>query len=282
MPALTAADGTKLAYRVLGSGEPLVCVPGGPMRDADYLGDLGGLSAHRQLVVLDLRGTGRSAVPRDPASYRCDRLAADVEALRAHLGLDQLDLLGHSAGASIAVQYAASHPDRIRRLLLIAPSTRSVGLEATPAQRRAVMESRAAEPWYAAGAAAFERIQADGGTDTDWDAIAPFFYGRWDSAARAACAAGEQQHHEEAAAGYAADGAFDPPATRAVLAALRAPVLIVGGSVDVNTVPPLAAEFAAAFPAGRLVMQAGAGHYPWMDDPARLVATVTTFLAGTS
>lgn len=45
---------------------PLVCLPGGPMRDSAYLGDLGGLSAHRQLIVPELRGTGQSAIPADP------------------------------------------------------------------------------------------------------------------------------------------------------------------------------------------------------------------------
>ena len=35
-------------------------------------------------------------MPADPAAYRCDRIARDVEALRADLGLDQMDLLGHS------------------------------------------------------------------------------------------------------------------------------------------------------------------------------------------
>lgn len=58
----------------------------------------------------DLRGTGGSATPRDPASYRCDRMVADVEALRAHLGLDRMDLLAHCAGANLAVLYASCHP----------------------------------------------------------------------------------------------------------------------------------------------------------------------------
>jgi pimeloyl-ACP methyl ester carboxylesterase len=57
------------------------------MQDSVYLGELGGLSRHRQMIVLDQRGTGRSATPKDSASYRCDRLVEDVEALREHLGL---------------------------------------------------------------------------------------------------------------------------------------------------------------------------------------------------
>jgi pimeloyl-ACP methyl ester carboxylesterase len=116
MPRLVSYDGTELAYRLTGNGRPLVCVPGGPGCAAEYLGDLGGLSAYRQLVLLDNRGTGRSAVPADPGTYRADRLVDDVEALRVHLGLERLDLLGHSAGASVTIMYAARFPTRLESL----------------------------------------------------------------------------------------------------------------------------------------------------------------------
>src|SRR5437764_4527619 len=85
MPTFTAADGTELAYHLRGEGEPLIVLPGGPMQASSYLGDLGGLATHRRLVLLDLRGTGDSAVPADPATYRCDRPVADGAALGAHL-----------------------------------------------------------------------------------------------------------------------------------------------------------------------------------------------------
>ena len=45
MASFNADDGTRLAYRQFGDGPPLVCLPGGPMRDAAYLGDLGGLGS---------------------------------------------------------------------------------------------------------------------------------------------------------------------------------------------------------------------------------------------
>jgi pimeloyl-ACP methyl ester carboxylesterase len=84
------------------------------MQDSEYLGELGGLSAHRQLMMLDPRGTGGSATPADPSSYRCDRLVDDVEALREHLALEHMDLLAHSAGANLALLYAARHPQPSR------------------------------------------------------------------------------------------------------------------------------------------------------------------------
>src|SRR5947209_13393128 len=163
MPAFHAADGTELAYHVKGEGVPLICLPGGPMRASAYLGDLGGLSAHRRLIMLDLRGTGDSAVPADPGSYRCDRLAEDVLALQDHLGLDGADLLGHSAGANIAVQYAVRHPHRVSRLALITPSGRSVDLEPDSQTRREIVRLRAGEPWFHQAAAAFDRIDAGAG-----------------------------------------------------------------------------------------------------------------------
>src|SRR5687768_13467790 len=113
MRRFASYDGTMLTYHTVGQTQPpLICLPGGPGRASEYLGDLGGLSG---LVRLDNRGTGDSDRPADKDSYRADRLAEDVEALRAHLELSQMDLLGHSAGAAIAMAYAARYPQRIGR-----------------------------------------------------------------------------------------------------------------------------------------------------------------------
>ena len=280
MPFFRASDGTELAYHVQGDGPPLVCLPGGPMRDSVYLGDLGGLSASRRLVTLDLRGTGRSAVPADAASYRCDRLIGDVAVLQDQLGLDRMDLLGHSAGANIAVMYAARHPGRVSRLALVGPSTRAVGLQPSSELRREILDLRQGEPWFPEAAAAFERLQAGSEGDEGWAAMAPLFYGRWDAVAQAHDAAGEEQVNEEAASVFAGPGAFDPEATRAALAAFAPPVLVLAGEVDINTPPRIAAELAGLFPDARLVVQPGAGHYPWLDDPAWFVSAVADFFAG--
>ncbi|MFD7325875.1 alpha/beta fold hydrolase [Streptomyces sp. NPDC059875] len=274
MPTFLATDGTRLAYRTEGTGDPLVCLPGGPT-DARYLGNLGGLSAHRRLILPDPRGTGRSAIPADASTYRCDRLVDDVEALREHLGLPRMDLLGHSGSANLAVRYVARYPERVDRLALITPGTAAVGITVTAEMRREAARRRGDEPWFPAAFAALEAITE--GTGSDWDAIAPFFWGRWDDAARQHHTAGRPDN-AEAVAGFGADGAFDPPATRAALAAFRAPVLLLAGEFDVNSPPASTAEFAGLFPDASLVVQSGAGHYPWVDDPGRFVATASAFL----
>ncbi|WP_049565157.1 alpha/beta fold hydrolase [Nonomuraea sp. SBT364] len=274
MPTFSAPDGTLLAYRTRGSGDPLVCVPGGPT-DAGYLGDLGGLSAHRELVLLDPRGTGRSATPADPASYRCDRQTGDVEALRRHLGLDRIDLLGHSGGANVAVRYAARHPENIGKLALITPGCAAVGITVTGTTRRELARLRAGEPWFPAAFAALEEIiEGRGG---DWDAITPFLWGRWDEAARNHPAS-RPPGNKEAVAAFSAEGAFDPEGTRAALAAHRGPVLLLAGEYDLNSPPRAMAEYAALFPAAALVVQAAAGHYPWLDDPGRFTEIAAAFL----
>lgn len=280
MPAFSAPDGTVLAYRRCGEGVPVVCLPGGPMQDSAYLGDLGGLSAHRALLMLDPRGTGGSAVPADPASYRCDRQVADVEALREHLGVDRLDLLAHSAGANLAALYVERHPDRVRRLALVAPSTYAVGIHASGDDRLATVRPRRDEPWFAPAFAALEALVAGEATGDTRTAIDPFFYGRWDEPARAHVAAQVGRRNDEAAAVFGSDGVFDPAATRAALGAFPGRVLLLGGEFDLNTVPRAVTEYAGLFQNAEVVLQPGASHFPWLDDAARFVRTTAAFLDG--
>ncbi|MFI2780961.1 alpha/beta fold hydrolase [Streptomyces sp. ALB3] len=278
MPIFSTYDGTRLAYHLVGEGEPLICLPGGPMRAARYFGDLGGLSRVRQLVLLDLRGTGESAVPQDTSSYRIDRLVDDVEALRAHLGLEQADVLGHSASGELAALYAARYPRRLRSLTLITPGTDTLGLPATDQDRRDAAGLRAHEPWYAEARAALEEIQAGRATPEAWAGIRPFAYGRWDAAAQAHAAGSPAQRNALAGSLYYPESGLDTGATVAALRELPVPVLVLAGEYDGGPTPDRAAELAALFPHAECVVQRGAGHFPWMDDPGAFVRTVSAFL----
>src|SRR5205085_2711807 len=84
---VVAADGCRLAVHSLGDGPPLLCVPGGPGRAAEYLEDLGGLSGSRRLLLLDNRGTGGSELPPDRSSLQFPRLADDLDDVRRELEL---------------------------------------------------------------------------------------------------------------------------------------------------------------------------------------------------
>ncbi|MER8007566.1 alpha/beta hydrolase [Streptomyces sp. NPDC094149] len=276
MPTFTAPDGTELAYHSRGEGAPLVVLPGGPMQASSYLGDLGGLAAHRRLILLDLRGTGDSAVPADPATYRCDRLVDDVEALRVHLGLERMDVLAHSAGGSLAMLHAARYPQRVARLVLVTAIPWALGLRATREQRLAAARARSGEPWFAEAFPAFEDWLA-GRSDFD-PVFAPFYYGRWDRAAAEHMARSDAEFNDEAHDIYGSDGAYDPPATRAALAEVTAPVLVLAGGLDGGPCPELARAAADVFPNAEFDVQPGAGHYPWMDDGEWFARRVAAFL----
>jgi pimeloyl-ACP methyl ester carboxylesterase len=249
------------------------------MRASSYLGDLGGLAARRPLVRLDLRGTGESELPRDPSSYRCDRLVDDVEALRGALGAERVDLLGHSAGANLALRYLERHPERVARLVLVTPSVMAVGVDIAPEDRLAAARLRKDEPWFDVAHGALEGITQGRATPEAWEVIGPFWYGRWDEAAQALQAADAVEKNHDAIPVFAGEGAFAPEVTRAALARCTAPVLVLAGETDVAAPPAAMAEVAGLFPAAELVVQAGASHHPWLDDPAAFVAAVERFLA---
>jgi len=123
VPIYEGDDGTLLHYDVLGdtSAGPVIVLAGGAARHPEYLGDLAGLSGRAQLCLPHLRGVGRSPVPVNVEQGSFWRQAADVDRLRAHLGLDRCLVAGHSAGTRVAMSYAAQFPARLAGLLLITP-----------------------------------------------------------------------------------------------------------------------------------------------------------------
>jgi pimeloyl-ACP methyl ester carboxylesterase len=265
MPVFASHDGLLLSYHADGVGDPLVCLPGGPMRDSAYLGDLGGLSSHRRLIRLDLRGTGSSASPQDEQSNRCDRLAEDVEALRLHLGAEQLSILAHSAGSNLALQYLTRYPDRVRELILVTPSLAAAGLEVTPAMRLAAARTRSGEEWFDSAFTALNRALTGNGDASTPEDLAPFAYGRWDGTARQHHKSGKTQINTAAAAMFGSGGAFNPEATRAAMAHYNGPVTVLAGSMDLNSPLPAVRQLAGFFPLARLIELPGGAHFPWLD-----------------
>ena len=275
---LAGHDGTRLAYRMVGSGPLLLCVPGGPGRASAYLEDLGGLAAHRTLVLLDSRGTGASDLPADDFSYTAESLAADVDCLRTHLGLDVADVLGHSAGAKVAQVWAARHADRVGRLVLVT-SYLDVSDPTLAADRERVRAARADEPWYAAAREAEEgmRYAPKGEQKRLEREQRPFFYGRWTAREQAHAASADHQTAPRASSRFLTSTA--PDELRAQLGAVRAPVLVVTGERDGLTPPVAGRRIHEAMPGSSYAEIPGAGHFPWVDEPDAFLAAVLPFLS---
>lgn len=272
-------DGLKLAYRLSGTGPPLVCQPGGPGRASTYLRDLGGLNGSRTLVLLDSRGTGASDRPDTPEQLQAQHLAQDLDDVREHLGLETMDLVAHSAGAIVAQLYAAAHPHRLHRLVLVTPSGRLQGH--TGEDIPAIVASRKGEPGYD------EAIEAYGAYDhapaterRRLDAITrPLMYGIWnDVTAAHAAAAGSEMDRVAESNFRPPPGTVDDAAVTAALAEVAAPVLVVAGDKDGATGVAGARAVAASFKDARLEILEGLGHFPWVEQPAAFVPVVSDFL----
>lgn len=115
-------EDTQLYYQEMGSGEPLMVVHGGPLLDHGYLEpSLRELAANYRLIFMDQRLSGRSSAESDSASIRISRFVEDIEALRRHLGLERVHLLGHSWGGYLALNYALEYPGSLHSLVLVSP-----------------------------------------------------------------------------------------------------------------------------------------------------------------
>lgn len=279
--SFTTVDGRLLSYERQGEGPPLVCHPGGPGFSSLCFGDLAGLGASFTLVKVNPRGTEGSDRPGDPRAYETADYVADLEELRVHLGLERLDLLGHSHGGIVAMAYAAAHPARVRRLVLMSTLPRFQA-EQMGAMEEA-MQVRAGEPWYEDARAALEAEQAgEFGSDEELGELAlrefPFYFARYGDAERAYL----ETLKGEAPNGDALRlfneeifGVFD---LRPDLGRIEAQTLVITGEDDFITGPVCAAEIVAALPGAQLVLIPACGHFLFVEARDRCREEVDRFV----
>jgi len=273
------SQGIELYYRTAGSGTPLVLLSGGPGFDVDYMQPVADfLPAGYQPILLEQRGTGRSRVPKMTAENMTLRVVVeDLEALRVHLKQERLLLVGHSWGGMLAMAYAAAHPDRIDRMILIGSGGPTLEFaerfndNITARLRPEDLEAR--RNWESADKRAADPEKAAVGA---MKAILPgYFFER----AKALAFAGEIK-----------DGSFHPGVNallsgdlgrgydlRAGIQKVDQPVLIIQGYQDPIS-DKTADDIHALLSASTLRFINKSGHFPWIEQPEEFRRAITAFL----
>jgi pimeloyl-ACP methyl ester carboxylesterase len=278
--SITTSDGRKLAFRRDGSGQLLLCHPGGPGFSGATLGDLGGLAQDVELLVIDPRGTGASDPPPDDRAYRQEDYVADLEELRQELGAEQIDLLGHSHGGFVAMAYAAAHPKRVRRLVLVATAPRFA--REYDERVRALWEASDDPAIAVALDARLKRMARSHEEDDERMRLRMLelrlYFRRAEGVEWLGGVFGQEPPNLAALMLFNAETApqYD---NRAGLPLIEAPTLVISGELDLFD-PPANAEILELVPDARSVVPSDAGHFVWFDDPDRFRAEVTRFLAG--
>jgi len=117
MPKLRA-NGINIHYWQSGRGSDVVLSHGlGGNLAGWHLNVVPELQAHHRVTTYDLRGHGRSDQPESGYTYK--NMVEDLKALLDALGVEKADLVGHSQGGDISLQFALVYPERVRRLVII-------------------------------------------------------------------------------------------------------------------------------------------------------------------
>ncbi len=119
-------------------------------RHAGYVSAMG---SDRQLILIDARGHGKSSKLDDAAGFEPELAAADVLSVMDAEGIQQADFVGYSLGGEVALDIAARHAERVRRLVLLSAHPYGTGPESLKFyQRWANMFQACGMPWWFAEA----------------------------------------------------------------------------------------------------------------------------------
>jgi len=113
-------DGVALYYEIYGSGEPLLLVHGNGGSIASLAAQIDYFRDHYQVIAMDSRDHGRSGDSSDRLTY--EKMTDDLAALLDNLDVGPVDVLGWSDGGIEALLLGMRYPDKVRRLVAMAPN----------------------------------------------------------------------------------------------------------------------------------------------------------------
>lgn len=257
---LVASDGEQIGVEVCGSGPAVVLLHGSGGNRVTWFQQVVDLARDHTVVIVEARGAGRSTdTAGQSGPVAC---AADLEAVRRELDIEQWHVVGHSLGGWTALRYAATEPDRTAGCVVL-NAVAGVFPPVADAHWKRFEADLAAAGWPEQGLA---RPLS----------LTPGF-----------CAAQPDRAYL-----YQLVGALNPPLaptvpagrirsydlTDAERARLTMPVTFVAGSDD-DIAPPMAVRDAAAAVGAAYEEMEDAGHLPQWEQPARLNALLRRLLS---
>jgi pimeloyl-ACP methyl ester carboxylesterase len=267
-----AADGVTIHVRSGGSG-PAVVLLHGYGETGDMWAPLAvDLARDHTVVVPDLRGLGLSSKPAGGFDKKTQ--AEDVAAVLDAVGVQQADVVAHDIGNMVAFQFAARHPERVRRLVMIDAPVPGVGPWEEILKNPLLWHFRFGGPDMERLVAGRERIYLD----RFWNEF---------SASPARFSEAARRHYAKLYAlpgamhsGFAQFAAFDQDAidNRAFLAGqrLRMPVLALGGEKSFG--PTMAVVMRAAADDVTEGIVPDSGHWIMEENPRATITLVREFL----
>lgn len=277
---LQEINGTRLYYKAVGAGDPLFVLHGGPGVSHRYLlPHMAELADTHRLIFYDQRGTGASDGDLEITALTTEQYVEDLEALRAALGFEKIALMGHSWGAALAMLYASAHPERVERLILIAPGPmnaqgrsevdKAFGERLTPEQRQAIDEACGQTQAERTPESIAECYRAN-------DQIA--FYDPSKTSALDYTVEENTAKNELTVRSLLMRDLQGDQELEAKVKAISAPTLIVQGDYDIFPLST-AEHVQGLIPSSELVVIPEAGHFPFVEQPEAFFAAVRAFLA---
>lgn len=264
---------------VVGHGDPLVVMHGGPSADLWTMGAFRRLADQVTVVLYDHRCNGRSTGP-PASSMTWENLTADAEALREYLGFERWAVLGHSFGGHVALEYALRYPRRVSRLVLV-----DTGADSRWARENALRVL--SERGY--GPAKVELVRRWFSGEFESREYLPLFW-RISGAympnhgliglLRELAEGGWRSRMRPDPLQFAGRSLMPGWSVVARLGEIAAPTLVVAGREDFLFPPECQRELVTGIPHAALVLVDGAGHNPQDENPAEVMAALRPFLAG--
>ncbi len=272
-------NGVRIHYTLRGSGPALIAHSGGPGFDARFWGDFAKIDDFVTLVVIHPRGSGLSGdAPHN--AYLLPDFAADVEALRLHLGLEKPMLMGWSHGGMVVQQFAILYPNSLSKLILLDTSAHFG--EFLSDIEAAVQEFKD-QPWFEKSFAALKAEWAgEYKTPEDmtrlWAEEMKFYFKTFDGRAQA-----YHQRTRDLPVRIDSLKVFNDmeAATmdlRPELKKVTVPALVMVGRHDFITNVSMAQEMAKHLPNARLEIFENSGHFPPVEEPEKFYRVVKQFV----